>query len=156
MISRAVSITGIIHAVSAGKSENPGGGFQPPRRSSKIFLEEQNQIEIPERELVARRYPPPPWFSGIIELGENQKVIYGAQSVTAKILSAKNLDTRSWRCVPETGRISDVRRLATSAMMVHFECETQGQMSHGDVEKSPVSLRSIAARRKVTTGPEGR
>jgi len=35
----------------------------------------------------AKGIPPPPWFSGIIELAENRKVIYGLQSLAGKILS---------------------------------------------------------------------
>ena len=36
-------------------------------------------------------YPPPPWSSGIIDLGENREIIYGAQWFTGKILSRKEL-----------------------------------------------------------------
>jgi len=40
--------------------------------------------------------PPPPRISGIIGLGGNCKVIYGAQSVTGKILEAKGLRILLW------------------------------------------------------------
>jgi hypothetical protein len=39
----------------------------------------------------SRGYPPPPRISGIINLGENPKVIYGAQQLAGKILSRKEL-----------------------------------------------------------------
>ena len=134
MISLAVWITGIYPGRGRLEEVKLKWWISATSADLEIFFEEQDQIEIPERELVAGWYPPSPRISGIIELGENQKKIYGAQSVTAKILSAKNLDVHPWRRVPETGRISQVHRLATSAMMAHFECDTQGQMSHGGVE----------------------
>ena len=37
-------------------------------------------------------FPPPPGSNGIIELEENREIIYGAQWVTGKILSRKELD----------------------------------------------------------------
>jgi len=36
-------------------------------------------------------YPPSPRIPGIIELGENREIIYGAQQLTGKILSRKEL-----------------------------------------------------------------
>ena len=47
---------------------------------------------------VALGYPPPYRSIGIIGLGENCEVIYGAQSVTGKILSRKGLGLRFWLC----------------------------------------------------------
>lgn len=63
-----------------------------------------------------RVYPPSPRFIGLIELAGNSQKIYGAQSLTGKILMSKNLlaevvKTASQNgpmCIVETARASSI------------------------------------------------
>ena len=62
--------------------------------------------------------PPPPRISGIIELGGNFEKIYGAQSLTGKILVLKNLSWASGFGLSASGR----PRYPPSGLRPHHDC----------------------------------
>ena len=68
---------------------------------------------------------PSPWLNGIMGLGEKREVIYGAQSVTGKILETKNLASEYTALTYRYRHDDDLL----------FCLNAQGQMSHRDVEK---------------------
>ena len=81
--------------------------------------------------LIGKGIPPPPRFSGIIDLAKKSKVIYGLQQLAGKILSRLCLDIK---VCPNTA----VAILAQHGFRIGddllFRFRAQGQMSHRGVD----------------------
>jgi hypothetical protein len=79
---------------------------------------------------------PSPRFFGISDLAESSKLIYGAQSLTGKILMSKNLGAGALERGSKLEQMrGSLRPVSASTMMAQASCGPQGQMSHGAVEK---------------------
>src|SRR6516225_2982274 len=68
---------GTMSGITGGRDRGHGGGRRVEFRFGNW--------------LWGRGIPPPPWPCGIITLAGNREIIYGAQSVTGKILSRREL-----------------------------------------------------------------
>jgi hypothetical protein len=75
-------------------------------------------------------YPPSPRISGIIELAENRKIIYGLQQLAGKILSPVGLRLKI--CPSNSRNFHATRFRCGDDPLIRF-C-AQGQMSHRAVD----------------------
>jgi hypothetical protein len=70
--------------------------------------------------------PPTPRSIAIIELAGNREIIYGAQSLTGKILISKSLRAKSWGQIPKMGTNATLRTVSASTMITDWESAAQG------------------------------
>jgi hypothetical protein len=97
-------------------------------------------MQDPAYSVLLAGWPPPPRYTGISDLEEKSNLIYGAQSVTGKILMSKNL-------APERRAVLAAAQRSGSDHHGGILDRAQGQMSHdGAVNCGKATLRTGARR----------
>jgi|SRR5258708_24803673 len=135
-------------AAGSGDAGAAGSGFQFSVSGSQfsVFCAVNSFLEIYLRSLAGTRatvvgignesgIPPSPRSIGIIGLERKCDLIYGAQSLTGKILMSKNLQAKILRAEDQNGTCEYLRTVAASTMITQFIFGRKVRCHKGAVEE---------------------